>query len=153
DLFDRHPVDLDVLASGDVPDAPTVAVGDLRHHVHLCGAQHPPGDLDALHVAGVVELIVEPVGQADRPPRVGGEVAGQETGPSSPMAGRGLAVLLLGGSHEARSAVWPRASSEVNAARATGGATLSTGTMGPPWRSSVPRSSCRREVGSTCGQP
>ena len=67
--------------------------------VELRRRQHPARDLDPLHVARVVELVVEPVGEADRTPGIVGELAAQEACEPIGVAGERVAVLLLGGSH------------------------------------------------------
>src|SRR5262249_52039505 len=100
DLLDGHPVDLDVLARGDVRDPSAIAVRNLGHDVHLRRAEHAARNLDALHVARVVELVVEAVGQPDGAPRVAGQLAFQKACQSTGVPGKCLSVLLLGGTHE-----------------------------------------------------
>src|SRR6185436_20574842 len=55
--------------------------------------------LDALHVARVVELIVEPVREPDRPPRIGREIAAQVPREAIGVQCEGVLVLRYGGSH------------------------------------------------------
>ena len=64
-------MDLDVLARRHVRDAAPVRVRDVVQAVHLFDRQRAAGDLDALHVAGVVELIVEPITEPHRAEFVG----------------------------------------------------------------------------------
>src|SRR5207244_3437738 len=99
DPLDRDPVDLDVLARRHVADAAPVAVGDLGHGLHLLGREHAARDLDALHVARVVELVVEAVGEADRAPLVGGELAAHVALGPARVEREGGAMLCFAGTH------------------------------------------------------
>src|SRR3989454_8767247 len=100
DTLDRDPVALDVLARRHVADAAPVAVGDLGHGFHLLARKHAARDLDALHVARVVELVVEAIGEADRAPLVRRELTADEAlGPAS-VEGQGGAMLCFGGAHQ-----------------------------------------------------
>jgi hypothetical protein len=70
DLTNRlegYPVKLNVLSRGDVQQATPPALADSRDDVELLRRQQATRDLDSLHVARVVELVVEPVRKADRP--------------------------------------------------------------------------------------
>jgi hypothetical protein len=51
-------------------DAAAVAIGHVGQHVD-CSAVRCPGQLDALHVARVVQLVVQPVRQPDVTGRLG----------------------------------------------------------------------------------
>src|SRR5262249_2200871 len=99
DAVERHPMDLDVLARRDVGDATAVAVGDLRQALHLLGRQRPAGDLDALHVARVGELVGAPRREPDRPALVGAQLAFAEALRPAPMAGKRGEMLITSGSH------------------------------------------------------
>ena len=100
DLLERHPVDLDVLARRDVRDAAAIAVGDVGHDVELLRGEQAPGNLDALHVAGVVELVVQAVGEPDGAPGVGGDLTALIPGQPIGMAGEGFTLLLQGRRHD-----------------------------------------------------
>ena len=63
-LFELHPVELDVLARGEVAIAAVVLAGDMGEHAHLLGRQQPVGHGDAQHVG--VTLHVQAVLQAQR---------------------------------------------------------------------------------------
>src|SRR5207249_10413078 len=57
------------------------------------------GELDALHVARVVELVVEAVGEADRAPRVRGELTADEALGAAGVEREGGTMLCFGGTH------------------------------------------------------
>jgi hypothetical protein len=79
------PVELDVLARGEMAVAAVVGARDVREHAHLPRRQRAVGNGDAQHVG--VQLQVEPVHQPERPELVLVELARQARG--SP--GRGTA--------------------------------------------------------------
>ena len=54
----------------------------------------PPGNLDALHVAGVIELVVQAVGEPDGAPGIGGDLAAQIACQPIGMAGERFTMLL-----------------------------------------------------------
>ena len=116
DLLERHPVDLDVLPGGDVADAAAIAVGDVGHDVELLRREQPPGNLDALHVAGVVQLVVQAVGEPNGAPGIGGDLTALIPGQPIGMAGEGFTLLLQGRRHDGFTRVWVRVSHEVNVA-------------------------------------
>ncbi len=95
DLGDRHPVNLDVLARRQVRDAASVRVGDVVQAIHLGDGEETPGNLDALHVARVIELIVEPIAEAHRPEFVGGDGAADELLDPTGMAGDAVLQLAI----------------------------------------------------------
>src|SRR5207249_11783814 len=99
DAVDGHPVDLDVLARRDVCDPAPIAVRHVGEAVELVGGEHAARDLDALHVARGVELVVEAVGEADRAPLVARELATDEAVGPALVARQGAQVLLSGGAH------------------------------------------------------
>src|SRR5207249_5206487 len=99
DAVDGHPVDLDVLARRDVCDPAPIAVRHVGEAVELVGGEHAARYLDALHVARVVELVVEAVGEADRAPLVPRELAADEAVGPALVAREGAQVLLWGGTH------------------------------------------------------
>src|SRR5207249_11987864 len=82
-----------------VAEAARVPVRDLGHRLHLLGREHPARDLDALHVARVVELVVEAVGEADRAPLVRGELTADEALGPAGVESEGGAMLCFGGTH------------------------------------------------------
>jgi hypothetical protein len=63
-VFQFDPVELDVLARGEVAIAAVVLAGDVREHAHLRGRQQAVGHGDAQHVG--VALHVQAVLQAQR---------------------------------------------------------------------------------------
>ena len=63
--LERNPVELNVLARGDVQQPAAPALADFGDGVELHRRQHAAGDLHPLHVAGVIELSVEPVREPD----------------------------------------------------------------------------------------
>jgi hypothetical protein len=60
-VVERGPVELEVLAGGEVAEAAVVAVGDERQRPQLRAGQHPVGDGHPQHVG--VSLEVEPVAE------------------------------------------------------------------------------------------
>jgi hypothetical protein len=60
-------VQLDVLARGDVPEAPRELVGDLRHLQQRGAGQGALRQLDAEHVHVRLALAVGPAGQPEGP--------------------------------------------------------------------------------------
>src|SRR5204862_324997 len=95
--------------------AHAVALGKGGHRVHLGRRKHAPGDLDALHVARVVELVVEPVGEPDRTPLVGGELGPDVARRAVRVAREGGAMLLVRGAHVANDYGRPRFSKSTRA--------------------------------------
>ncbi len=75
DVRQRRPVELDVLARGEVAVALVVFAGDVAEHPELLRVQRAVGHGDAQHVG--VELQVDAVHQAQRPELVLGDLAGQ----------------------------------------------------------------------------
>src|SRR5439155_4531367 len=61
DPVDGDPVELDVLPGRDVGNPSPIAVGDVGHALELPGREDAARDLDPLHVARVVELVVQAV--------------------------------------------------------------------------------------------
>ena len=59
-----HPVDLDVLAGGEVGDAVPVDLGDVREGAQLLGRHQAQGELAAHHVHAVLALPVDPHAEA-----------------------------------------------------------------------------------------
>ena len=59
-------MDLDVRTGGDVGDASPVIVEHRGESIHLVGGHRAAGHLDALHIARVIELVVQAVGEPDR---------------------------------------------------------------------------------------
>ena len=80
-----RPVELDVLARGEVAEAAVVAPRDVGQLAHLLGRQHAIGHGDAQHVG--VQLQIEAVLQAQRAELVLGQLAGD--------AARDLAAELI----------------------------------------------------------
>src|SRR5205085_1535779 len=87
--------DLDVLAGRDVPDTTTVVVGDVVQAMHLSGGDEAARDLDALHVARVIELVVEAVAEAHGPELFGGDGPLDVSLDAPLMAGKPVALLAI----------------------------------------------------------
>ena len=74
DVGELGPVELQVLARGEVAGAAVVAAGDVGELAHLARGQRAVGDGDAQHVG--VELQIDAVHQAQRLELVLGQLAG-----------------------------------------------------------------------------
>jgi len=61
-----NPMQLDVLPGRDMSDASREVVGDAGNRIRLVGREQPAGQLDPLHIARVIELIVETVPETNR---------------------------------------------------------------------------------------
>ena len=96
-VLERHPVDLDVLARGDVRDAAAAAVGDVVQAVHLGRRQHAARNLDPLHVTRVVELVIQPVAEPHRAKLFGRDRTGAELIDAAGVAGDPFAERLVVG--------------------------------------------------------
>ena len=73
DVGQRGPVELDVLARGEVAVALVVFAGDMAEHTQLLRVERAVGNGDAQHVG--VKLQVDPVHQAQRPELVFADLA------------------------------------------------------------------------------
>ena len=121
------PVELKVLARGEVAVAAIVNAGDVGQHPHLPRGQRAVGNGDAQHVG--VELEVEPVHEPERLELVLGELA-VETAPDlaaellNPLVDQRLVELIVA-VHQAalRAVFWGVRGSAISAA--------SAGTVGP----------------------
>ena len=71
----RRPVELDVLARGEMAVAPVVVAGDVAEHAQLLRVQRAVGDGDAQHIG--VQLQIDAVHQAQRLELVFGDLAGK----------------------------------------------------------------------------
>ena len=91
-VFQTRPVELDVLARGEMAVATVVMAGDIGELAHLGRAEHAVGDRDAQHVA--VQLEVEPVHQPQRLELILGELAGEAAGGLVAELGRAVAQEL-----------------------------------------------------------
>ncbi len=70
-LLELHEVELRVLAGGEVPPAPRVALGDVAEHLELVGFDPPVGDLHPHHlVVAALALPVDALVEAEDPERV-----------------------------------------------------------------------------------
>ena len=79
--FEGHEVELDVLAGGEVPPTPAVALGDVRERLQLLGRDRPIGRLYPHHlVAAPLALAIDAVVQPEEPELVLVELAGQVLG-------------------------------------------------------------------------
>ena len=76
--LERHEVELQVLAGGDVAPAPGVLVGDVGEHVDLVGCERSVRHLHPQHlVVPALPLAVDAVGQTEDAEHVLVQVAGQ----------------------------------------------------------------------------
>ena len=75
-ILEPRPVELQVLARGEVAVASVILASDMRQLAQLSRREHPVGNRDAQH-RGVL-LDVEPVLQTQRPELVLGQLAGKE---------------------------------------------------------------------------
>ncbi len=88
-------MDLDVLTRGEVADAAAVVVRDVVQAIHLSDRQDPARDLDALHVARVIELVVEAVAEPHRPELFGCNRATNVPLDAALMTGNSVAQLAI----------------------------------------------------------
>ena len=77
-LAQRDPVELDVLAGGEMAVAAIPALGEIGERAHLAGGKRAIGDRHAQHVG--VQLQVEPVHQAKGPEFLFRQRAGEALG-------------------------------------------------------------------------
>ena len=95
-----HPVQLDVLPGRDMHHSARILFGDICDRSRLLGRHHSRRQFDPLHVAGVVQLVVQAITQPNGPELVVVQFACLVASYSRGVCRQRSLVHLLCGSHD-----------------------------------------------------